>query len=171
MVSKEEEEGAEGGIVAEEPREAERSIENTASVAMREPAGRRVSKLVGEGHDRLSFGAGTGEELEKILELTWTLILHEALRTTGLCGVPAEIGLTSVEFIRLGHEDILPGLVDQRLVKKAVDDPRVHPVRLGLSRLKMPSDVLDMAFSRGVKGRAEAASPILSPLEIFDHLL
>ena len=115
------------------------------------------------------FRLCAGEEFQEILQLTGSLVFQEPLGAARLVGVPAEMRRAAGELGLLAGEEVLPGLVDERLVEEAVDDARVHPLGLCLARLKVAGDVLDVALARGVQGRAEAAGPVLSLAEVAHY--
>lgn len=75
-----------------------------------------VGKLIGQPHNTFRICTRPRKELEKILQLARTLILHESLRPPSLRGVPTEMGLATSEFDLLLVENILPCFVYERLV-------------------------------------------------------
>jgi hypothetical protein len=69
------------------------------------------------------------------------------------------------------RQNIFPGFVDERLMEKAVDDARVHPVAFCLAGFEVAGYMLDVSLAARVQGRAETARPILALAEVLDHLL
>lgn len=129
-----------------------------------------VGELICDGDDPLSLGLVAREEFQQVLELARALLLEEALGAAGFAWVPTELGSSAVDGCVLFVDHVLPGGVNQRLVKKAIDDAGVHPVILAEARLEMAGDVLDMALAGRVEGGAEATGPVFAFSEKLDHL-
>ena len=71
----------------------------------------------------------------------------------------------------LAVDESIPGFMDERLVQKAINDTRMHPVSFGQSGLEMAGNMLNMALACGMKCRAEATCPVLALAEELDDLL
>src|SRR5690606_34524191 len=93
------------------------------------------------------------------------------LRPSSLGGVPTEMSLPASKLTLLLTEDVLPSLMNERLVKKAVDDPRMRPVSLGLARLKVSRYVLDVPLPGWMQGCTETTSPVLPLPQVLHNLL
>lgn len=98
------------------------------------------------------------------------LVFEETLGTASLAWVPTELGPSAIVLGLLAHNQSIPSLVDQRLVKETIHNARMHPVTLCHTRLEVSSNVFDVALAGRVKGRAEAARPVLALSEELDHL-
>lgn len=143
-------------------------------ILRRRKRGRRehdVRKIICNAHDPLSFSLITREEFEQILKLTGALVLKETLGATCLAGMPAELRSTTIVLGLLAHNKRIPSFMNKRLVKKTIDNARVHPVTFGHARFEMTSNMLNMALAGGVKSRTEATSPVLALAQELDHFL
>lgn len=128
-----------------------------------------VGQFICNTNNPLGFRLISREEFEEILELAGVLLLQETLGPTSLAGVPTELGPSTKAGLLAGDE-ILPSGMDERLVEQAIDYSRVHPVVLSEAGLKMASNVLDVAFTGRMQGRAETTSPKLALAQKLDHL-
>lgn len=111
------------------------------------------------------------EEFKVILKLPGSFVLQKALSSSGLVGVPAELWPSARELGLLALDEILPRLVNMRLVQKAVNDPGVHPLSLGQARLKMARDMFNVALTGGMQCRAESTGPVLAFAQVLDDFL
>lgn len=99
----------------------------------------------------MSLALVTGKEFQKILELARALILEESLGAARLAWVPTELRSAAVVLRLFANDEGIPGFMNEGLVKKAIDDARVHPVTLGHARFEMTSNMLNMTLAGWVE--------------------
>ena len=124
---------------------------------------------MGELNKLLDVDRLLAEKLQKILKLPRATVLEESRCSTRTFGVPAEPGLM---FSPQERYELLPGLIDVRLVEETVDYLGVCPV-FGFchAALEMFGHVVEEAVSGGKESGTDTAAPRALPLGVYDYIL
>ena len=81
-----------------------------------------VGQIVSHADNPLSLAFVARKEFQQILQLTWALLLEEALSTTGFTRMPTELWPTAGVLRLLTSDKRIPCLMNERLVQKSIDN-------------------------------------------------